>query len=280
MPNPTLPDLTSYFCSLLFSDAMIAYYDRADILRHIPVHRLILSLHSPFFAAAFSLPFSESSDPTHTITLHDDDPVALFSAIRWCYGHSLYQLDGDEDLETTLAFRDLIAMGFTQEEEQAISGLLLHLMRVYVVADKYDIEKLRGEVLVHYDRLAPLLQLHKLDGQIFEQMVEVVYQPPSTSTNNKGNKLKAKFLRDLVGEIYPVTPGKNSRETERVKKMRAKKTGKKNDRELQEVERIVRSCIFKIRTVGIGKEWKREFMRDVKREVRREVKKRCRTQCQ
>ncbi|KAK1777204.1 hypothetical protein QBC45DRAFT_470258 [Copromyces sp. CBS 386.78] len=280
MPNSNL-DFTPYFNSSLFSDATVAYYNnkhaKGGDKRHLPVHRLILSLQSPFFASAFTLPFSESqpsscssSNPDHdlnpkpTITLHDDDPDALVSAIRWCYGHSLYQLDGDDELETQLAYKDLITMRFTSDEEQAIAGLLLHLMRVYVVADKYDIRKLRDEVLVHYHRLAPLVQLHKQEG-FFEEMVGVVYG----TGLGKGDKLRKRLMGDVAREVYRLSEGKDS-SRERVKKVL--RMG--NDWEWEEVERIVRGCVYKVRSVGMGREWKREFMRDVKREVRRVVKRR------
>ncbi|EGO54885.1 hypothetical protein NEUTE1DRAFT_125004 [Neurospora tetrasperma FGSC 2508] len=254
------PDFTTYFNSPLFSDAILSYQTHTGDKRHLPVHRLILSLHSPFFASAFTLPFRESSDPDHLITLHDDDPDALVSAIRWCYGHSLYRLDGDDELETQLAYKDLITMKFTAEEERQIAGLLLHLMRVYVVADKYDLGRLREEVVVHYERLAPLVLLHKQG--MFEEMVEVVYGL------GKGDKLRRRFMGDVAGEVYPVVAGTDS-EKERNKK------GVKGEKEweLEEVERVVRGCVFKVRTVGLGREWKKEFMRDMKREVRREVKK-------
>ncbi|EAA27116.2 hypothetical protein GE21DRAFT_9561 [Neurospora crassa] len=251
------PDFTTYFNSPLFSDATLSYQTHTGDKRHLPVHRLILSLHSPFFASAFTLPFRESSDPDHLLTLHDDDPDALVSAIRWCYGHSLYQLDGDDELETQLAYKDLITMKFTAEEEQQIAGLLLHLMRVYVVADKYDLGRLREEVVVHYERLAPLVLLHKQG--MFEEMVEVVYGL------GKGDKLRRRFLGDVAREVYPVAAGKDFKNDKMLKKG--------NDWELEEVEKVVRASIFKVRTVGMGREWKKEFMRDMKREVRREVKK-------
>ncbi|KAK3343295.1 hypothetical protein B0H65DRAFT_470888 [Neurospora tetraspora] len=258
-------DFTTYFNSPLFSDATIAYYNHHTGDKcHIPVHRLILSLQSPFFAAAFSLPFRESSDPDPLITLHDDDPDALVSAIRWCYGHSLYQIESDEEMETQLAYKDLITMRFTSEEERQVAGLLGHFMRVYGVADKYDIARLREEVVSHYERLAPLVVMHKQEEGVFEDMVEVVYGL------GKGDKLRKRFLGGVAREVYPLVAGKDSKE--RVKKVL--RMG--NDWELEEVERVVRGCIFKIRTVGMGKEWKKEFMRDVKRKVRREVKKRWR----
>lgn len=182
------------------------------------------------------------------------------SAIRWCYGHSLYRLDGDDELETQLAYKDLITMKFIAEEEQQIAGLLLHLMRVYVVADKYDLGRLREEVVVHYKRLAPLVLLHKQG--MFEDMVDVVYGL------GKGDKLRRRFMGDVAGEAYPVAAGKDFRDNQMSKRG--------NDWELEEVEKIVRASIFKVRTVGLGREWKKEFMRDMKREVRKEVKKRWR----
>ncbi|KAJ4362141.1 hypothetical protein N0V85_009370 [Neurospora sp. IMI 360204] len=254
-------DFTAYFNSPLYSDAIIQCDDHNGDKCHLPVHRLILSLHSPFFASAYTLPFRESSDPDHTIALHDDDPDALVSAIRWCYGHSLYQLEGDQELETQLAYKDLITMRFTAEEEQQIAGLLLHLMRVYAVADKYDIEKLREEVVVHYKRLAPLVVMHK-QQDVFEEMAEVVYRL------GKGDKLRKRFMGDVAREVYPVAVEKE-RHVKKVLRMG-------NDWELEEVEKVVRASIFKVRLVGMGREWKKEFMRDMKREVRREVKKRWR----
>lgn len=266
------PDFTTYFNTTLFSDATLSYLTITGFRHELPVHRLILSLHSPFFASAFTLPFRESSsDPDHlnqkpTIHLHGDDPDALLSVIRWCYGHTLYQLDGDDDLETQLAYKDLITLSFTAEEEQAIAGLLLHLMKVYVMADKYDIPALREEVLVHYDRLAPLLVLHKLPLDMFEGMVDVIYG----TGLGKGNKLRKKFMGDLAGEVCPADGEKEGKE--RMKKVL--RMG--NDWEMEEVEKTVREGVFKVRSVGMGREWKREFMRDVKRKVRRVVKRRWR----
>ncbi|KAK3503236.1 hypothetical protein B0T13DRAFT_394127 [Neurospora crassa] len=248
------PDFTTYFNSPLFSDATLSYQTHAGDKRHLPVHRLILSLHSPFFASAFTLPFRESSDPDHLITLHDDDPDALVSAIRWCYGHSLYRLDGDDELETQLAYKDLITMRFTAEEERQIAGLLLHLMRVYVVADKYDLGRLREEVVVHYERLAPLVLLHKQG--MFGEMVEVVYGL------GKGDKLRRRVMGGVAREMYRLGAGKD------IENIKVSKKG--NDWELEEVEKVVRASLFKVRTVGMGREWKKEFMRDMKREVRRE----------
>lgn len=160
-------------------------------------------------------------------------------------------------------------MRLTTEEEQAIAGLLLHLMRVYVVADKYDIAALRAEVLVHYERLAPLLVLHKQAQQEnFEEMVDVIYGTGLDSAD----RLRKKFMGDVVREVYPLSgTGRKGRVPKDVLRSR-----RGVDWEMEEVERIVRSCVFKVRTVGMGREWKREFMRDMKREVRREVKRRWR----
>ena len=70
---------TSYFDSPTHSDITICVAGT-----EIRAHKLILSVGSEFFKAAFEGRFSESNAPT--LTLKDDDPAAIKGLLAWIYG--------------------------------------------------------------------------------------------------------------------------------------------------------------------------------------------------
>ncbi|KAK3401357.1 hypothetical protein B0T20DRAFT_113552 [Sordaria brevicollis] len=247
-----------------------------------------------------------SSPPTTTtnkptITLHHDPPAALLSSLAWCYGHSLYHRhssssssssdssSSSSSLETSLVYKDLISTPLTPSETQSIFSLLLHLVQVYVVADKYDIPGLREEVLTRWDRLAGLVVLSRMgEGGMLEEVVGVGVLEKilgAVMGLSGRDRLRRRVMGGLAREVCTATEwkggmGKGMGKGTIGKGIMGEKGRKKGiegkEWEMEEVERIVRGAVFKVRTVGMGKEWKREFMRALKREVRRVVKGRMR----
>ena len=129
--------------------------------RSFKVHKAIICTHSKVFAAMSDAGFKESS--TAELVLEHDDPAAVE-----CMIHFLYSGDYDDDC--------------TDE----YSSLMSHV-RVYALAEKYDIEGLKRLAAVIFDEIAEGLMCEE-----FPAIVAAVFE--TTPSGDRG-------LRDVVSRI-------------------------------------------------------------------------------
>lgn len=103
---------------------------------HVGSSKIIYHVHlspicdaSPVFKAAFAGEFSESN--THTMHLPDDDVEAFDHFTQWLYGRECI----------------IMSIFISWLGAEAISPYFMQLAKLYVFADKYDVEKLKHHVI-------------------------------------------------------------------------------------------------------------------------------------
>ncbi|KAJ9194390.1 hypothetical protein DTO164E3_5368 [Paecilomyces variotii] len=106
----------SFFASSTFSDLTIVTKDQ-----EFKVHKLIVCSQSGFFARLFKQNWKEAEE--NVVRLNEDDPRAVEAMVHFMYGFN-YNNSGSE--------------------HGRVSPMLLNV-KVYQVADKYDIPKLKAQ---------------------------------------------------------------------------------------------------------------------------------------
>ncbi|KAJ9306773.1 hypothetical protein DTO217A2_3760 [Paecilomyces variotii] len=106
----------SFFASSTFSDLTIITKDQ-----EFKVHKLIVCSQSGFFARLFKQNWKEAEE--NVVRLNEDDPRAVEAMVHFMYGFN-YNNSGSE--------------------HGRVSPMLLNV-KVYQVADKYDIPKLKAQ---------------------------------------------------------------------------------------------------------------------------------------
>ncbi|ORY09036.1 ankyrin repeat-containing domain protein [Clohesyomyces aquaticus] len=125
--------LQSFFNSNTLSDLTVRFSGR-----ELKAHKVILCIHSQWFAKAFRGNFLEASQST--LELHDDNPQAVEGMIR-----HFYDLDPMSPCEP--------ARPSTPDQTDP-STKLKHIVHLYAVADKYDAPMLRKRILSSFTFLA------------------------------------------------------------------------------------------------------------------------------
>ncbi|KAF2687530.1 ankyrin [Lentithecium fluviatile CBS 122367] len=146
--------LQSFLNADTFSDLTIRFSGR-----ELKTHKVILCIHSKWFANAFRGGFVEAS--ASTLELHDDDPEAVEGMLRY-----FYDLDPMPPCET---YKPSIP------EQTKLFAKLKHIVHVYAVADKYDVPMLRKTCLNSFVALARKCWLALWKSGELPNIIEAIY---------------------------------------------------------------------------------------------------------
>ncbi|KAF2816522.1 uncharacterized protein BDZ99DRAFT_566341 [Mytilinidion resinicola] len=146
--------LQSFFNSDILSDLTVRFSGR-----EVKAHKVILCIHSRWFANALTGSFLEASQST--LELHDDDPQALEGMLR-----HFYNLEPMSPCETDRP---------STPNQTDASAKLKHIVHLYAAADKYDAPVLKKEVLSSFMTLARKDWLALWNSGELPDIIEAIY---------------------------------------------------------------------------------------------------------
>ncbi|KAF2475210.1 uncharacterized protein BDR25DRAFT_301007 [Lindgomyces ingoldianus] len=131
MAQPSSSSITNLFNDSRLSDVTIHQVSGGEI-REYKAHRALLAIYSKWFLNAFIGPYKEAK--TDAIEMHDDDPDAFRFVLKYMYTDHY----DDEEIKEMIGYDP--------------SNVFLPHIKIFIVADKYDIERLRSEAMKNLEK--------------------------------------------------------------------------------------------------------------------------------
>lgn len=130
--------LSRYYNTADLSDVTICLVDeRLDVLHELKAHRIILCSHSKWFMNAFDIRYKEALSPI--IDIRDDDTESFKAMLEY-----FYTSDYDVQTGTPECTQDTQISKATKIEEESYSLSLLFHIRIYAMADRYEVPSLQA----------------------------------------------------------------------------------------------------------------------------------------